>query len=120
MAVNVDKFKKAILAEQDRLLADKARLANHEDNGQSTGELVDFDANHPGDAGTELFERSKDEALHENIGGLLSQIDEALAKIDKGTYGTCDKCGGPIAEARLDALPYATLCIKCQERAEQQ
>lgn len=49
----------------------------------------------------------------------LEQIDEALARISSGTYGTCRNCGQPIKKARLEALPYATLCIKCKEEEEE-
>jgi len=43
----------------------------------------------------------------------LRQIDHALLNLKKGTYGICEKCGGPISEARLEIIPYATLCIEC-------
>jgi RNA polymerase-binding protein DksA len=45
----------------------------------------------------------------------LRQIDAALQRIDLGTYGFCDVCGEPIAEKRLDTLPYATRCIECAD-----
>ena len=49
----------------------------------------------------------------------LQQVNAALARLDAGEYGTCEECEEPIAEARLKALPYATLCIQCAEDAEQ-
>ncbi len=45
----------------------------------------------------------------------LRDVDRALAKIDAGTYGTCERCGAPIAAERLDALPWAMLCIRCKQ-----
>lgn len=48
----------------------------------------------------------------------LDQVNQALARLDAGEYGLCIDCGEPIAEARLKALPYATLCIQCAEEAE--
>lgn len=48
----------------------------------------------------------------------IDQIDQALAKIDKGTYGICEDCGGEIPFARLEALPFATQCIECKRKAE--
>ncbi len=51
--------------------------------------------------------------------GELHRIDEALERIQTGQYGECNDCGKPIPLARLEALPYATLCIKCQTKAEQ-
>lgn len=50
----------------------------------------------------------------------LEQIDEALARINSGTYGICRNCGQPIKKARLDALPFATLCVKCKEVEEEE
>jgi DnaK suppressor protein len=48
----------------------------------------------------------------------LTRIDEALQRVDQGTYGTCDECGKDIAEARLSAVPFALLCLECQQREE--
>ena len=45
---------------------------------------------------------------------MLAAIDKALAKIEDGTYGTCERCGKPIGAERLEALPYAELCIDCK------
>jgi len=59
-----------------------------------------------------LFELSDNERI------TLDQIEAALRKIDKGTYGICESCQKPIAKARLDALPFARYCIDCQNSAE--
>ncbi|MBN1442006.1 MAG: TraR/DksA family transcriptional regulator [Planctomycetes bacterium] len=50
----------------------------------------------------------------------IVQIETALKKIDEGTYGICEDCGGEIASARLEALPFATQCIECKRRAEEE
>ena len=50
----------------------------------------------------------------------LEQIDEALARIRSGDYGICRNCGQPIKKARLEALPFATLCVKCKEVEEEE
>jgi RNA polymerase-binding transcription factor DksA len=47
----------------------------------------------------------------------LEQVERALAKLDQGTYGTCDSCGGPIPVKRLEALPESTLCVRCAASA---
>ena len=49
----------------------------------------------------------------------LDQVNQALARLDAGEYGLCTECDEPIAEARLKALPYATLCIQCAEATEE-
>ena len=64
------------------------------------------------------FAQEMDFALMEMKARTLTRIDEALQRVDQGTYGTCDECGKDIAEARLSAVPFALLCLECQEREE--
>jgi DnaK suppressor protein len=66
-----------------------------------------------GDGTTEAVERLATTATARSLAASIADIDRALAKIDAGTYGFCDMCGGEIAEARLEALPAASLCIDC-------
>jgi DnaK suppressor protein len=49
---------------------------------------------------------------------LRQQVDEALLRLEGGTFGACEDCGGKIAHDRLDALPYARLCIRCAKRTK--
>jgi len=72
--------------------------------------------NHMADDASEAFEQAKELALHQNAQQLLSQVKSALARFDQGTYGSCERCGEDIDPARLEALPYATLCLRCQQR----
>jgi DnaK suppressor protein len=118
MALNMEKYRKRILEEQARLEADRQRIRDDEGIGGEVGELGNLDNNHPADQGTETFEKSKDMALLAILDGQLTQIRDALARLDAGTYGTCERCGKPIPEARLNAVPYATLCIEDQEYVE--
>lgn len=74
--------------------------------------------NHMADDGTEAFEQAASLALHRNEQALLDQVERALARMEKGTYGICERCGEPIDYARLEALPYASLCIRCQAHVE--
>ncbi len=53
--------------------------------------------------------------LDDEAAGELKQVDEALARLEAGKFGVCTSCGNPIGEARLEALPYAPLCIGCAE-----
>jgi RNA polymerase-binding transcription factor DksA len=48
---------------------------------------------------------------------MLTDVDDALAKLDNGTYGRCESCGGPIGDARLEAMPAARLCISCASKS---
>lgn len=84
---------------------------------ESTQELSRYD-NHPGDLGTEEFERSKDLALRDNARIQLQKIDDALESIREGTYGYCRRCGREIPRERLEAIPETTLCLECREEME--
>lgn len=70
------------------------------------------------DAGAKTFEREQELALTHNARELLAQSERALARIDDGSYGTCESCGEPIGKARLQAFPRATLCVACKQREE--
>lgn len=81
----------------------------HESGGIPSDQADDADA---------LFQAERNRALITHTRHLLTQVDEALARIDAGTYGICTNCGRPIPVARLRALPYAALCIDCQAKSE--
>jgi len=70
------------------------------------------------DAGTKTFEREHEMSLANNARDLLDQVQHALARIDKRTYGACESCGNPIGKARLQVRPSATLCMTCKQREE--
>lgn len=83
----------------------------------AANEAPDYDDN-PADAATETFEREKARALRDNARATLERIEAALEKMERGTYGLCDICGTQIPAGRLEAIPYATLCVKCQADVE--
>ena len=64
------------------------------------------------------FDRELDEGLEEGAQQTLAQIDRALARLEDGTYGICERCDKPISEERLHARPWATLCIDDQRLAD--
>jgi DnaK suppressor protein len=90
------------------------------DTSQSelSGEVA-FDEEYA-DAGTFTFERERDLSLGNNIRDLIDKIDTALIKIERGTYGICERCGEPIPKERLQALPYSVLCLRCKQIEERQ
>ena len=69
-------------------------------------------------SGAKTYEREHELALTHNARELLAQTERALARIDDGTYGTCESCGEPIGKARLQAFPRAVLCVTCKQREE--
>jgi DnaK suppressor protein len=116
---NIDRFREALLEERRRVTAAIENL--HEDHpgsmAEETGEDAVFD-NHLADTATETYDRELDYTLEENSEHVLADINAALERIEAGTYGICAKCGKQIAEERLDARPWATLCIDCQRERE--
>ncbi len=68
------------------------------------------------DSGQVTAERGEVEALAGTLRDTLQEIDDALTKLEKGSYGQCETCGGPIAEARLEAMPAARQCIACASK----
>ena len=113
--VDTDRFREALLEERRRVQAALQNL--HDENpgalSDDAGEETAYD-NHLADTATETYDRELDYTLQENSEHVLSEIDAALRRIDEGNYGICTNCGRSIPEERLEALPWATLCIDCQ------
>lgn len=113
-------------AVRDRLLAERERLVSLRDGVESDlggdsesgslGELSDADQ-HPADTGTETFNRERDLGLVESIDGELSDVEAALERLEKGTYGICEACGRPIGAERLEAVPATRFCVDDAEVA---
>lgn len=108
-----------LLSEKERL---EAEMKNFEDEmrlnqQESTSELSSYD-NHPGDSGSETFEREKDLGLRDNTFTLLKQVDDALEKLNSGNYGICQRCGKKISKERLDIVPHTSFCKTCKEEEE--
>jgi RNA polymerase-binding protein DksA len=120
-ALDVERFRDLL---QEKRQAVSAALDNlHRENSVSledeTGELVSGSADqHLADTATETVEREIGNTLEEHDERLLGAIDAALKRIDDGTYGKCVNCGAPIPEERLEAMPWATLCIDCKRKEE--
>ena len=111
--IDTDKFKQRL--EDERQRVEDAIAYLHKENPGSledeTGELVSGSAdNHLADTATETLDREIDYTLQENSEGVLNAIDDALRRIEDGTYGVCTTCGRPIEPERLEALPWTTQC----------
>jgi DnaK suppressor protein len=74
--------------------------------------------NHLAETASLTLDREIDYTLQGNEEEVLQAIDAALARIEEGTYGKCQRCGQAIAPERLEAIPYATLCIDCKRKDE--
>ena len=121
------KFKKSELkVYRENLLALRARLRGDvhamADSALKRNRDLSADASsmpiRMADLGTDNFEQEFTLSLMETEGGTLTAIEAALEWVEEGTYGMCEDCAGPIAKTRLQAIPYAAVCIKCAQKRE--
>jgi len=113
-------YKERLLALRSRLRGDVSQMADaalRKNRMEGGGEISSMPI-HMADLGSDNFEQEFTLSLMENEGETLDLIELALERIEDGTYGQCDECGGKIPKARLNALPYAPLCIKCAGQME--
>jgi len=101
--------------QREQLTAEREHVKGQLANLGHDNERESFDENFA-DSGQVTAERGEVDALVGALLEALEDIDTALAKMDTGTYGVCEDCGGPIAEARLEAMPAAHFCIACASK----
>ena len=110
----LNRFKEQLKAERERLEAMIQELEEEREqaklNETASERNPDIDSV---DGGTMAFEYEKELALVENARDLLRKVDHAEAVIKKGSYGVCEQCQTAIPIARLQVLPYTTLCVNC-------
>jgi RNA polymerase-binding transcription factor DksA len=114
------KFKKLLLDLRDHLIDGVNFLATDNlkrSQRDASGELSGYGL-HMADAGTDSFDREFALSLVSNEQEALYEIEEALKRLDQSTYGICGNCEKPIAKARLEAVPFARLCVNCQSTIE--
>ena len=122
MRVDAEAARQHLKAEHDRLDHLRASIENgdhihDEAEEDSSSELSHLDQ-HPADAASDAFEREKEFSILEQVEAELADVDRALDRLDGGSYGTCDVCGGSIPDDRLAALPAARFCMDHQGDAE--
>jgi RNA polymerase-binding transcription factor DksA len=105
--VRLQGIREGIQREQDEAISDAG------------GELSSFDQ-HPGDSGTETFEMEKNVSLLEQVDDELLEVEAAVQRLERGTYGSCQVCGRPIGDERLEAMPATRFCVEDQAKAERQ
>jgi RNA polymerase-binding transcription factor len=102
-----------LAAERTRALQHLADLTHDFDAVVAASRDTNADDEHDPEGATIAFERSQIEALARQAQHHLAEIDAALSRLDSGSYGTCEVCGAPIGEHRLEARPAARVCILC-------
>jgi RNA polymerase-binding protein DksA len=120
MSLDTSRFRTELLQERERV---QAAIANLRESHPGTlddevDEIADGSDDHVGDTATATLGREIDYTLGENSEQVLAEINNALERIEKGTYGTCAVCGKEIGEERLEAYPWASLCIDDARKAE--
>ena len=105
--VDFDAAREQLVEERARLLAELGEPV--EAPGQMTYGSQAAAASH-------VFEQQRDLALRDRSRAELQQVEGALRRLDAGTYGACESCGSPIAPERLEAIPWAPLCIDCARK----
>ncbi len=113
---------------KDRLITLRARLrgdvnqmadaALKKSRSEANGDLSSMPI-HMADIGSDNFEQEFTLSLMESEESTLEKIEASLERIEEGTYGQCEECGVKIPKTRLNAIPYATLCVKCASQMEQ-
>lgn len=116
---DLEKYRKLLLNKRHELLEEMGLLdAQYATPPKDqTGDLSSH-AYHMADQGTDNMDREMAAMMASKSGRLVYHIDEALRRIDKGSYGLCHECGKPIGTSRLTAVPHARLCIKCKSAEE--
>lgn len=122
MAISTERYSALhtrLIEERDRLTEEVGGL--QQEVLDYTEDLRDEDrsyGNHMADDATNTFEQERQAALQRNLETVLNEVNDALARMDAGTYGTCVDCGKEIPIERLEARPYAIRCIEDQERED--
>jgi DnaK suppressor protein len=106
--LDLDAVRAQLEERRDEMRARVAKLAQRPERGaaQGFGKRI-------GDGTVEAVSRLTDIGVGTSLESALARTERALAKLDEGTYGRCDACGGPIPPARLHAMPDAVLCVAC-------
>ena len=115
----INNFKKRLEAEKEQL-SSMLELHQQERENIRLSEASAERSPDPtsADGGSMAFELEKELTLDENTKHLLNQVEHALVLIKKKKYGNCENCGEPIPVARLEAIPYSTICKNCAELIE--
>lgn len=116
MTIDLEKRRSELVAMRERITG--AIIHLHEAEDGIDEHRPARGRQHPAEQASALLDKEIDESIEGSVEHVVREIDDALARIDAGTYGTCAACGRPIPEERLDAVPYAILCID-DKRAEE-
>lgn len=118
----LEEFKKILLHRRTQLSGEVDKLADgalRQNTQEATGDLSSMPI-HMADVASDNFEKELNLDFIQMESAELRNVDEALARIEQGTFGACESCGKPISKTRLRAVPHAQLCIECKREEEGQ
>ncbi len=108
----IAKFKKILLKQREEIVSGVKQMV------ESSKEMGQDGIQDIGDEAANIYNKQVLLSLNENERIRLQEVDEALDRIENGTYGICEECGGPISLKRLDVRPVAKYCVPCLTRLE--
>ncbi len=108
----IAKFKKTLLKEREQIVGDVKQIV------ESSKEMGQDGIQDIGDEAANIYNKQVLLSLNENERARLKEVDEALDRIESGTYGVCEECGGPISLKRLEVRPVAKYCVPCLTKLE--
>ena len=115
----LDELRQRLEADRISLQAQIEQIQNEDVNAENQYD-PEFSGygNHMAETGTEIYEQERNLSVEQSLQQQLAGVEHALNKFDDGTYGRCDNCGQDISSERLEALPSASLCIRCKSLQE--
>ena len=116
----IKQFRQLLITERSKLADEIKSIARDASTSprEASGDLSAYTV-HMADMAADTYERELSMNIVSSEQEILYQIDDALKRLDDGSYGICQQCNQPITMSRLKAVPYASLCINCQRSKEQ-
>ena len=117
MSITREELRARLIEDREKLREEIVRMGEEDARGMGETDTQHY-GNHPADTSDETFELTKNLALTDHLRRQLEMTKVALRRYDEGSYGVCANCGQEIPLERLEALPHATLCIRCKQELE--
>ena len=116
---DLKKYETLLIEKKREMLEEMGSVGTAVNPKEAAGDLSSY-SYHMADQGTDTMDREMAFMFASKSGRLVYHIDQALRRIQEGTFGNCAVCGKPISAARLEAVPHARLCINCKSAEEEQ
>ena len=118
---DLDFFRELILKRREQAAADLSEFerVSRSNDAQESGEDRSAYSLHMADRGTDAMEREKNLLFAQREGSFIDYLDEAMQRVETGTFGLCRVCEGDIGRPRLEAVPHATQCIECKSKQDE-